>query len=167
MEWTKAELLAGSRQVVFDEDVTVDDSEFEATSLINSVRDVHISGTGYLNTEDDRFYVDLTVSGTMLVPDAVTGEEIEVPFETDSQEVYAFEVPDEDWIRFVKDDVISLYRAVVDDILLEAPMQVTYADEDAYPEGDGWKVYSEAEYQKMKEEEIDPRLAKLMEFKEQ
>ena len=38
-------------------------------------------------------------------------------------------------------------------------------DDAVYPSGDGWEILSEAEYQRRKGNEIDPRLAKLKEFK--
>ena len=104
------------------------------------------------------------MTGIMLCPDAITGEEIEVPFETDSDEVYVFEDTDEDGARIVKDEVIELLPAVIDDILLEVPLQVTEAAEGEYPEGDGWKIYSEAEYQELQKEKIDPRLEILKKF---
>ena len=103
----------------------------------------------------------------MLCPDAITGDEIEIPFETDSQEVYVFEETEEDGARVVTNEVIELLPAVIDDILLEVPLQVTEASEDEYPEGDGWKVYSEAEYQERQKDQIDPRLAVLKQFKDE
>ena len=103
----------------------------------------------------------------MLCPDAITGEEIEVPFETDSQEVYVFEETEEDGARVVTNEVIELLPAVIDDILLEVPLQVTEVSEDEYPEGDGWKVYSEAEYQESRKDQLDPRLAVLKQFKDE
>ena len=51
-------------------------------------------------------------------------------------------------------------------ILLEVPISVTEADEDAYPSGDGWRVLTEDAYEQEKKSEGDPRLAKLKEFKE-
>ena len=92
--------------------------------------------------------------------------DVEVPFDTESQEVYSFINSDEDGVRIVTDEVIDLLPAVIDDILLEVPLQVTVAAEDEYPEGDGWKVYSEAEYQESRKDRLDPRLAKLKQFNE-
>ena len=43
---------------------------------------------------------------------------------------------------------------------------MTILAEDEYPEGDGWKVYSEAEYQESRKDRLDPRLAKLKQFNE-
>lgn len=103
----------------------------------------------------------------MICPDAITNEPIEVPLDTESHETYAFApVEDDDSIRIVTDEVIDLLPAVIDNILLEVPISVTEADEDAYPSGDGWRVLTEDAYEQEKKSEGDPRLAKLKEFKE-
>ena len=167
MKWTRSELLRQSQKVTFDEDVNIDASAFEGNSRINSVKDVRVDGSGWLDDEADCFYAEIHVTGIMLCPDAITGEEIEVPFETDSDEVYVFEDTDEDGARIVKDEVIELLPAVIDDILLEVPLQVTNASEDDYPHGDGWAVITEEAYLRDRESRIDPRLAKLMEYKEE
>ncbi len=101
----------------------------------------------------------------MIVPDSITGDLIEYPFSTDSNETYVLGETDEDDVRIVSDEVIDLTEAVVDDILLEVPLEVSDVQEGEYPEGDGWKVYSEAEYQESRKDQIDPRLAKLKQFK--
>ncbi len=166
MKWTRSELLHGAQSVSFDEDVVLDDSVFAGNSGIIGVTDVHADGSGNLDADGNEFYCDLHVEGIMICPDSITGEEIEVPFETESQEVYSFIDTDEDGVRVVTDEVIDLLPAVIDDILLEVPLQVTVAAETDYPEGDGWKVYSEAEYQESRKDRLDPRLAKLKQFNE-
>ncbi len=164
MKWTKAQLMHGSQNVTFDENVEIDPSEFSGNSRINSAEDVHVEGSGVYDPESERFYVSLYVEGYMYCPDAISGEEIEIPFEAESEEVYSFSRTDEDGVREVNDDVIELMPAVVDAILLEVPLQMTVLAEDEYPEGDGWKVYSEADYQESRKDQIDPRLAKLKQF---
>lgn len=166
MKWTLTELLQGNGRVEFDEDVVIDPDKFANNSRINSVEDVQVSGNGFLDDNEEHFYVTLHVEGVMLCPDAITGEEIEVPFETDSDETYVFTETEEDGARLVTEDVIDLEEAIVDAIALEIPMQVTIAEEGSYPEGNGWKVYSEAEYQKSQSEKIDPRLEVLKQFQE-
>ena len=153
MRWTRTELLKGSGHIDFEEDVEISDDVFAGMVLIHGVKDVQIWGSGYLDDENDRFYCQLNVTGTMIVPDSITDEEIEVSFETDSDEVFVFGDTDEDGARIVTDE--------------EVPLEVTDAAEDDLPEGDGWKVYTEAEYEKSRSEQIDPRLAKLMEFKDE
>ena len=166
MKWSRSEILKNTGHIDFDEDVVIDPAIFEGNVLINSVEDVHIWGSGYLDDENYRFYCKLNVSGLMLVPDSITNEEIEVPFETDSDEVFSFgDADEEDGTRIVTDEVIDLLPAVIDDILLEVPLEVTDAAEDNLPEGDGWKVFTEAEYEERRKDQIDPRLAKLKQFK--
>lgn len=148
----------------FDEDVEIDPKEFTDNILIHDTKDVHVSGSGFLDDENDRFYCEMHIEGIMIVPDSITNEEIEYAFETDSNEVYAFDETDED-ARPVSDEVIDLMDAIVDAILLEVPLEVSELDEDEYPEGDGWKVYSEAEYQESRKDQVDPRLAILKQFK--
>ena len=168
MKWTLAELLeSNSGNVSFDEDIEIDSSNLANNSRINAVEDVHVSGHGYLDEEENRFYVKLNVSGTMLVPDAITNEEIAYPFETESDEIYVFEDVDEDGVRIVTNEVIELLPAIIDDIMLEVPLQVTNASPEEYPHGDGWQVLTEEEYQKSQSQRIDSRLAKLKEFKEE
>lgn len=166
MNWTRSELIKHPH-VTFDEDVTVDPKAFEGNTRINSVKSVYVSGSGYLEGTD-RFYADMHISGIMLCPDAITNKEVEVPFETDAQEYYSFEEGEDndDSVRIVTDEVIDLLPAVTDAILLEVPLQYTEATSEDYPSGEGWRVISEEEYEKSRKATIDPRLAKLKEWKE-
>ena len=50
-------------------------------------------------------------------------------------------------------------------ILIEIPLKVVKPEIKEYPKGDGWKVIREEDLKAEKEREIDPRLAKLREFK--
>ena len=166
MIYTRSDLMRNPH-VHIDEDVEIDPAVFETNTRINSVKDVHVSGSGYLEGTY-RFYADLRISGVMLCPDAITNLEIEVPFETDAQEYYSFEEGDDndDSVRIVTDEVIDLLPAVIDAVMLEVPLQVTEAAAEDYPSGDGWRVISEEEYEKSRKATIDPRLAKLREFKQ-
>lgn len=167
MKWTRAELESSETgKVTFDEDVTIDPEAFDAISLINSVRDVHVDGSGYLDASTGHFYSKLHVTGTILCPDAISGEEIEYPFETDSEDVWSFDDTDEDDVRVVTGEVIDMLPAVTDAIIMEAPLDATETAPEDYPSGDGWQVISEEEYERRRREEGDPRLAKLREFRE-
>lgn len=165
MIWTRSELIRNPH-VHVDEDITVDSEIFAKNTRINSVKTAHVSGDGYLEGTD-RFYIDLHIEGVMLCPDAITNEEIEVPFETDTQEFYSFEETDsnDESVRIVTDEVIDLTPAVIDAIYLEIPLQATEAKPEDYPSGEGWRIISEEDYEKSRKERIDPRLAKLKEFK--
>lgn len=165
MKWTRSELERNGVAVMFDEDAVVDDAVFASSVLIHRTENVHVDGTGCLTDDGNMFTCDLHITGTMICPDAITGREIEIPFETESQEVYSFEETDEEGVRVVTDEVIDLLPAVIDAIMLEVPISVTEADESDYPSGDGWRVMTEAEYQESRKDQIDPRLARLKDFK--
>ena len=165
MKWTRSELLKNSVHVNFDEDVEIDSKEFDGNELIHSVHDVHVYGSGFLDDENDRFYCELHVDGVMVVPDSITSEDVEYPFSTESSEVFSFEESEDEDVRVVSGEIIDLQEAIVEDILLEVPLEVSDVQEGEYPEGDGWKVYSEAEYQESRKDQLDPRLAKLKQFK--
>ena len=162
MIWTLSELIRNPH-VTFDEDVEIDAEVFKGNSHINSVKDVHVEGSGTLEGTE-RFYTEFTVTGTMLCPDAITNREIELPLETECQELYSFTDELDDGAREVVNEEVNLMPAVIDAILLEVPLQATVAPEEEYPSGEGWRVISEEEYEKSRKEAIDPRLAKLKEF---
>ncbi len=170
MKWTREDLQKLDNHVSVDTDIEVDPAVFAGSSLINGTKDVHVWADGFLAEDDDRFYVDIRITGTMLVPDAVTSKEITYPFQTSSREIYSFApveagTEEADEIRLAENQVIDLLPAVIDDILLEVPLQVTNASREDYPHGDGWRVMTEEDYQNSRQEELDPRLAKLREFK--
>ena len=48
---------------------------------------------------------------------------------------------------------------------MEVPLKVVKEGIKEYPKGDGWEVVKEEDYTKSKKDDIDPRLAKLKEFK--
>ena len=163
MKWTHSELIKSGNHVSFDEDVEIEKDVFKENTRINDVKEVHVDGQGYL--DDDKFYLNLHIQGVTLIPDAITGKEIEYPFETSSEELFCFEECDEEEAWLVENDTVDIMPAVITNILLEVPLQVTNAKQGEYPSGDGWRVVSEEEYQKSIEEQGDPRLAILKEFK--
>lgn len=164
MKWTRSELEQHTSLFEFEEEVTIEDDAFKKNSRINRVGNVHVAGSGYLDQVRDCFFVSMDIDGIMYVPDAITGKEIEYPFETHTDETYSFVDSDEEDVRLVDNDVVDLHQAIVDAIFIEIPMQVTHASKEEYPQGDGWRIISEEEYQKSQEETGDPRLAKLKEL---
>ena len=64
MKWTRSELEQYSSLVEFEEDVTIDDDAFQKNSRINRVCDVHVEGSGYLNEEEDSFFLSMDIDAT-------------------------------------------------------------------------------------------------------
>ena len=50
---------------------------------------------------------------------------------------------------------------------MEVPLKVVKPGNITYPKGDGWEVMKEEDYRKEEKPAMDPRLAKLKEFKPQ
>jgi len=108
---------------------------------------------------------DLRMDGTMIVLDSITNEDIDFPFEAESQQTYSF-VPVQDAedqeIIVVKKETIDINPEIFQAILYEAPMSITRLPRDQYPKGDGWQLLSD---QDKEEPKIDPRWEKLNDFK--
>ena len=100
----------------------------------------------------------------MIVLDSITMEDLEVAFDTKSQETYSFDPikeNDED-IIVVKKDTVDINPEIFQAIIYEAPMSITCLPRDQYPKGDGWQLLSD---QDKEEPKIDPRWEKLNDFK--
>lgn len=64
----------------------------------------------------------------------------------------------------IEDDNIDLQTAIEDNILLRIPVTILTPEEEKdniYPQGNGWTVISEAEFNKGKSNQINPAFAKL------
>lgn len=166
LKWSWNELIKSENATVsFDEDVVLPNDAFADFNLIRGTENVHVKGGGCLDIEADSFYVEMHITGLMLCMDAINGEELKFPFATDAGETYSFADTLDD-VRIVKEGIVDLSEAIRDAIILEAPLQVTDVDPADYPSGEGWRVMSENEYERNKAQRIDPRLAKLREFKQ-
>lgn len=111
-----------------------------------------------------QLYVDFNVKGQMILPCAVSLEDVDYPFSIDSSVVFAFYKPsvDEEVIE-VKRDKVELTPVVIQEIMMEVPMRVVKEGATLKNSGNGWKVLSE-EDAKQDEDYIDPRLAKLKDY---
>lgn len=147
-----------------DESLTFPREMFEKYAHINDLKDIIVKGTGNLDVRENRLYVDLHIKGIMILPCALTLEEIEYPFDINSTEIFSFDKPDplED-AHEVKKNVVDLTPVVFENIMLEVPMRVVKDDAKIQVEGKGWKIVDTSSKEK-DEEYIDPRLAKLKDY---
>ena len=165
LKYTRKDFLnAPNKTIHIDEWIQVEENDFLHQTQVKSIPEVHITGT--LQFDGSAFvFSNLDLAGTMIVPDSITDEDIDVAFDTKSQETYSFEPVEgenEEDIIVVKKDTIDINPAILQAILYEAPMSITRLPRDKYPKGDGWQLISDADEQKPK---IDPRWEKLNEFK--
>ena len=146
------------KDLVVDEDII-----FENKSLINGLKDVknaHYSGTIRLN-EDENIELDLLLTGTMVLTDSITLDEIEKDFEIKIEETLSQE--DDNFKEYFNNlqNTLDISEILWQNIVLEVPIRIRKDEEDITLEGEGWQL------NKNDEEEIDPRLAKLQELLDQ
>lgn len=166
MKWSKLEMLQAKNQTIeFDECINFEPAVFAKMNQIRGLQDVTVSGNVHYDTISERVYVELDIEGVMIVPCSITLDDIEYDFHTSSLEVFSFVKCDDGDIHEVKGDVVELLPVIFQLILMEVPLKVVKEGLKQYPKGDGWEVVKEETFESSKKDEIDPRLAKLKEFK--
>ena len=111
---------------------------------------------------NDELRISYQLSGTMICPDAVTLEDVEVPFDLKEDEPV---VHKEEEDGFLFNESTESEELAVHIILPEAPIKVVKNKKIEYSRGDGWSFVSEEDYESSRKDEIDPRLQKLREYK--
>ncbi|MFV0380282.1 MAG: YceD family protein [Anaerorhabdus sp.] len=165
MKWTKTELLnLENNQLEFEETINFDVNAFDNIPSLNRVLEANVSGVGYF-LNDDQFKFEIELDGIMECNCSITNELVEVPFETNSHEIFSFVNTEDIEVHVVKNGIVELLPIIYQLIALEVPLRVVKEGAIEYPKGDGWRILSEDEYQKSKEMKIDKRLAKLKEYK--
>ena len=166
MKWSRAQLLqAENCTIYFDETIDFGPEIFAKMNQIRGLQDVTVSGNVHYDTASERVFADLDIEGVMIVPCSITLEDVEYDFHTKSLEVFSFDKVDDEDVHEVKGDVVELLPVIFQLILMEVPLKVVKKGLKQYPKGDGWEVVKEEDYELSKKDEIDPRLAKLKEFK--
>ena len=110
----------------------------------------------------EQLQASIDVTGDMICPCAITLEDVRVPFEISDETRLSF--IDEEDCYYMEND-LDLREFTLSFILPEVPIKVVKNDEIEYPRGDGWRVMTEEAYEDSKKQEIDPRWAKLKEYK--
>lgn len=165
LKWTKSELLqAENNTIEFNDFIEFDETALTKVSHLRKLANVNVSGDIHYDQESDLAIANLHITGTMTVPCSISLEDVDVDFDTSSCEVYSFGKTEDEDVHETKKDIVELYPAIFQLIVMEIPYKVV-KEGVTYPKGKGWEVVSEEDYQEVKKNEIDPRLAKLKEFK--
>ena len=112
----------------------------------------------------DKLSARIRVKGQMICPCAMTLQEVDVPYSLEEEVFFSLgdDVADEEYALAEELDVEEFILSLV---LPNAPIKVVKAGKIEYPSGDGWRVMSEEMLAEMHRDEVDPRLAKLKEYK--
>ena len=155
MELNLAELTNGS--VTYDNDFLIDADTYKEVGILD-LKNLHVTGDISLNSVS-MLAVNLTVTGIMVIPDSVTTEPVDYPFTSKIEEEY--DINDEFFLEYYQKEqnILDIMKILWENIVLEVPMRFTLA-KDAHLSGDGWSLGED----KNKDDQIDPRLAKLAEL---
>lgn len=167
LKWTKSELLqAKDNTIYFDEQIEFDAAAISKISHLRKLHDVTVSGDIHYDDSSELVVANIEIEGVMILPCSITLEDVEHSFHTASTEVYSFVKGNEDEdVHETKGDIVELYPVIFQLIVMEIPYKVVKEGLIDYPKGNGWEVVKEEDYVASKKDAIDPRLAKLREFK--
>lgn len=166
LKFTKSELIQNQGATTFCEKITFGSEVFEKMHNLRNLKDVEVSGSIHYDDKSEVADVLLKIKGIMVVPCAITNEDVDYPFDSEGDVIYAFHKVEKDSdIIEAKGDVIELMPQVFQQIILEIPLKVVKEGLKEYPHGNGWEVMKEEDLNREKAKKIDPRMAKLAEFK--
>lgn len=144
-------------------DVKFDVIEPSDKTFLYRLEDVEGHVTFYYDF-DDKLCIKYHVEGTMICPDSFTFEEIEHDYMAEDEDFVTYKEDEEGFYLY---DNMELSDFVMFISLPEVPIIVENPNKKRYYSGDGWTISSEEEYNRHSKEVIDPRLAKLLEYKEE
>lgn len=147
--------------------------DIEVTKLVNrnrliALRDVFVGGHIYYDKYTSHLITDLRIEGIMTVPCAITLNPFDIEFSAKLGEMFSFdEVEDElaDTVELIDGETLDLTPYLEEVVNAAVPLKAIDPELASYPKGEGWEVLTEEDYIKEKSQEIDPRLAKLKDFK--
>lgn len=126
-------LLPLDQNKSIDIDTTCNFTNFEGTD-IQKMTEVKVTGTITKDVADD-YFINLNIQGTMTLPDSLTLEPVEYPFDINVDENLE-EVAE----NFKKSDkTIDILPIIWENILMEIPIRVTGKNSKTLKtEGEGW-----------------------------
>ena len=121
-------------KIEFDEIVNIDEEYYKETD-VRKLDGIKIKGS-IIRETDDIDYIDLAVSGTMILQDSISLEDVSYPF--------SFKI-EGDLQEFVTnlENTLDIIQLLWENIVLEIPLKFTKVEDLSKFHGDGWKLISE------------------------
>lgn len=133
-----------------------DKEQLEGTDLI-SLEQVHIVGEITKNSLDE-YELSSTITGTMVLPCAITLKPVHVPLHCEIEVNIADFMRETQENSIICENTLDIFPIIWENILMEIPMKVVSEDiSDRTLSGNGWKVVSGPVH----EQETNPELEKL------
>ena len=90
MKFTKKDFLnAQNHTITIDEWIAIEENDLLHHTQVKSIPEVHVTGTLQFDGST-LVFSDLDLNGTLIVLDSITDEDLDVAFDTKSQETYSF-----------------------------------------------------------------------------
>ena len=142
--------------ISIDAEVTIPKEWIEDTELLD-LKDVRVVGDITLDALDE-YGISMEVTGTMILPCAVTLKPVEYPFQLKIEGNLEQILQEIDENAKKIENSIDILPIIWENILMEIPMRVVSKEaEEVHLEGDGWKLVTDKDSVK----ETNPALAKL------
>ncbi len=109
---------------------------------------------------NERIIVNLKLNAALIVPCAITNEDLEYNIDLNEDLVIG---SDEDSDYYFEKE-FELKDLIYHSIIKEIPIKLVKNKKIVYPNGDGWQILTEKEYQNSKKDQSDPRWDKLKEL---
>lgn len=160
MNWSLNE-LEKQKKIEFDEVLAVSESLKQRSNDVLDASSFEVRGQ--IVYEDGLYLLDFILQGKLSLPSSRSLKPVDFPIDKTVNEVFSkengiqesIEQTDSELIIPLQTETISLDESVIDNILLEIPLQILAKDEENdenFPTGKFWSVLSEEAYQKQQEE---------------
>ncbi len=127
--------LYNKGSIFLDSDVTIDNID---SHIIKKIENLHING--YLKyTLSEEIEVNLAVTGKIIIPDAITLEDITYPLSFAITEIYDENSPDFQKFMKNKQNILDINEILWENIVLEVPISVTN-NSGLQAHGNGWEL---------------------------
>ena len=125
-----------SNTIEVDSDITFTEDYFKDTD-IRDIKNAHVEGEFSINSLDE-LEANLSVSGTFILPNSVTLEDVSLDFNTEIEENYG----NIDNFFNKKQNTLDILALIWENIVSEVPMKVTDGNEPSELNGNGWQYTS-------------------------
>ena len=118
-------------------DTDLEFSEEYTSNTLKGLKNVHVKGK-IKNSSDDTIDLIGTLTGTMILEDAISLDDVDYNFSIEL---------DENLDEFLENNqnTIDILEVLWQNIVLEVPLKYTIVEDLSKYQGDGWKVISEDE----------------------
>lgn len=125
-------------EVIIDNTISFDEYYLKDSDILK-LDNVKVLGKIILNEEEP--FIDVTVSGEMILEDSISLDEISYPFSVKIEEKL------EENLKNLS-NTIDIMDILWQNIVLEVPLQLTEVEDLTKYQGEGWKLVSEEELNK-------------------